>query len=305
MSGCFMTDNNLQGNPEYSTPFACDSGRWPARELLRLDDGYETGVFRHRPASETDLPPVLYLHGIQSHPGWFFGSASQLAKNGHEVFQVTRRGSGANRSDRGHASSASQLLRDVLAAVRYVLAEIGSKTLAMVGVSWGGKLAAAYCTAADRSDAVASLTLVSPGIVARVDVSPVIKLKIAACLVMRPRAEFNIPLDDPELFTDNEPMREFLRTDKLAIHQATARFMYASRRLDSVISRAANGSLSMPVTLILSKDDRIIDSDATAKVVTRLTGNRAEIVSLDGKHTLEFQEDPSEFYRALGAACAK
>ncbi len=300
-----MPHKNMQEFPEHSTPFACESGSWPERETLTLADGYQTGVFRHRAAENRGLAPVLYLHGIQSHPGWFFGSAARLARNGHEVFQVTRRGSGANQVDRGHARSTGQLLTDVRTAVRFVLEKTGSQRLSLAGVSWGGKLAAAYCAAPENTGQIASLTLVAPGIVSRVDVSPAIKLKIAACLLARPRAKFAIPLDEPELFTDNPPMQEFLRTDPLALHRATARFMYVSRRLDRLIARAKKGSLEMPVTLILSRDDKIIDSDAVRTVVMRLTNERAEVISLDGRHTLEFQQDPSEFNQALIDACAK
>ena len=300
-----MSDDELQSNPEYSTPFAPPGGLWPDRGELTLDDGYVTGVFHHRPPSTANLPPVLYLHGIQSHPGWFFASAGQLAANGHEVFQVTRRGSGANRSDRGHARSAGQILDDVQAAIRFVLEQTGSRRLALVGVSWGGKLAAAWGATSEDAEAITSLTLIAPGIVPLVDVSAVTKLAIAACLLVRPRARFAIPLDEPELFTDNESMQEFLRTDRLALHRATARFMYASRCLDRLVMRACEGRLTMPVTLILSADDRIIDCEATGRLVRRLTAGRAEIVSLSGAHSLEFEKDPSAFHQALLAACRK
>jgi len=300
-----MSDHKLQSSPEYSTPFAPPAGAWPDREELTLDDGYVTGVFHHRPPSAGDLPPVLYLHGIQSHPGWFFASAGQLAASGHDVFQVTRRGSGANRSDRGHARCAGVILDDVRAAVRFVLERTGSRRLALVGVSWGGKLAAAWCASSQDTEAIASLTLLAPGIVPLIDVSPVTKLAIAMCLLFRPRTRFAIPLGSPELFTDNESMQEFLRSDELALHCATARFMYSSRCLDRLLSRGRSGRLTMPVTLILSTGDRIINSEATARSVMRLTGGRAEVISLSGAHTLEFQEDPSAFHRALLASCRK
>ena len=131
------------------------------------------------------------------------------------------------------------------------------------------------------------------------------KLKVAACLLARPKAMCDIPLGEPELFTDSNRMQEFLRTDPLSLHRATVRFMYASRRLDRILSGAKNGCLKMPVTLILSANDRIIDSDATASVVSRLTNGRAEILSLDGGHTLEFEDDPSQFRQTLCDACGR
>jgi len=273
---------------------------------LTLNDGYVTGVFHHRPErTRVDRPPVLYLHGIQSHPGWFFGSADSLADAGHDVFQVTRRGSGANRADRGHARTARQILDDVRTSIDFVLECTGAQRLALLGVSWGGKLAAAFCTKSLDMPEIASLALVAPGIVSRVDVPLATKLKVAACLLARPKAMCDIPLGEPELFTDSNRMQEFLRTDPLSLHRATVRFMYASRRLDRILSGAKNGCLKMPVTLILSANDRIIDSDATASVVSRLTNGRAEILSLDGGHTLEFEDDPSQFRQTLCDACGR
>ena len=160
---------------------------------------------------------MLYVHGIQSHPGWFAGSAAYLAGCGHDVFQVTRRGSGLNERDRGHARSAAQLLDDVEVACRFVLRQTGAERLHLLGVSWGGKLLACYALEAqDRID-IASLSLVAPGIVPVVDVSVRTKIAIALALIPAPRKQFEIPLSDVELFTDNEPMREYLRADRFRL----------------------------------------------------------------------------------------
>ena len=91
---------------------------------------------------------VLQLHGIQSHPGWFGRSAAAMATAGHPAYQVTRRGSGENAAARGDAPSAARLLADIDETCRFVLDRHGCKQLHMVGISWGGKLAA--CHAAGR-----------------------------------------------------------------------------------------------------------------------------------------------------------
>ncbi len=96
------------------------------REALRLPDGYATSVYVFDPPA--DVPrgqPVLYAHGIQSHPGWYGTSAAAMARAGHPVYLVTRRGSGDNRTARGHARGAGQLLDDLDAAVEFILAREG------------------------------------------------------------------------------------------------------------------------------------------------------------------------------------
>jgi alpha-beta hydrolase superfamily lysophospholipase len=266
-----------------------------------LPDGYETSVYIHRPSEPAGLP-VLYAHGIQSHPGWFFASAAHLAERGHAVFQVTRRGSGDSPQRRGDAKSAVQLLEDIDAACAFVLRQTGADRLHLLGVSWGGKLLAAYACARSRAPNLASLVLVAPGIVPRVDISPLAKLKVAAVLLLKPTRLFDIPLNDVALFTDNESMRGYLRRDSFRLHKATARFLYASRRLDRMLARCPRGRLSVPTTLILAERDRIIDSAATKGAVDRLTAGSVVTREFDGAHTLEFEADPAPFFQALAGA---
>ncbi|MFW6133648.1 MAG: alpha/beta fold hydrolase [Planctomycetota bacterium] len=274
-------------------------GEAPRRETLRLRDGCEVDLFVHRPAEPSRLP-VVYLHGIQSHPGWFFASASALARRGHPVFQPTRRGSGHASAPRGHARSCGQLLDDVATVCATARERTGASGVHLVGVSWGGKLAAAY--AAGGKPQPASVTLIAPGIASQVDVGPATKLAVAACLLVRPRRGFAIPLNDPALFTDDEAMRDYIRRDPCRLHRATARFLYVSRILDRRLRRTAAGAIRSPTTLILARRDRIIDNDRTAAAVARLTDGLAVTVELDGAHTLEFEPDPSPLHDALAAA---
>ena len=272
---------------------------------LVLGDGYTTSLHVHCRGECKGAVPVVYLHGIQSHPGWFSGSSAYLAENGCCVFGVTRRGSGDNDRDRGHAASAKQLLRDTDLACRFALEQTGAEKVHIMGVSWGGKLAAVYATWLQRSVDLASVTMIAPGIAPRVSVGIKTKLGIAATLLVRPRQYFDIPLNDVDMFTDNQAMREYLRNDKLRLVRATGRFLYTSRRLDRMLARAASGSLKTPATLILARRDRIIDNEATLKIVNRLTQGCAKVEWFDAAHTIEFEKfekNPQPFFSALARA---
>jgi pimeloyl-ACP methyl ester carboxylesterase len=277
------------------------------RTTVELSDGYKTPahVYTAQAAQPQRRDPVVYLHGIQSHPGWFSGSAGYLASFGHPVLLPTRRGSGANTVARGDAASAELLLEDVAACCRAAMAMFGAPRVGLVGVSWGGKLAAAFCLRRWPGVEVGSLTMVAPGIVSKVDVPLSRKLAIALAMLRRPApgaprgtAMFDVPLSDVELFTDNPPMRDYLARDPYRLHRATARFLFASRRLDSML-RAASAELSLPTTLLLAGRDRIVDNDATGWIIDHLTASKAHVEQLDAAHTIEFEPNPAAFHAAL------
>ncbi|HUU22110.1 MAG TPA: alpha/beta fold hydrolase [Phycisphaerae bacterium] len=273
-----------------------------ARRTLTLPDGYPTAVIHHRPLPAPAEPggPVLYAHGIQSHPGWFVGSAQALARAGHEVFQVTRRGSGDAATARGDAPSAAALIADTAAAVEWIRAETGADRVCLLGVSWGGKLMVLH--AIRRPETVRSLTLVAPGIKPSVGVGWPVRLAIAACRLCCSRRRFDIPLNDPALFTDSPDMQRYLREDPHRLHRATARLLVASALLDRRVARAKAGSVTAPTSLLLARRDRIIDNAATGRLLERLTAGAVRITEFDAAHTIEFEPDVGGFYDALLAA---
>ena len=287
-------------------PFAqLPQGDPPVRVELTLPDGYVTSAYVWKPAEATDRLPVVYLHGIQSHPGWFVASAQALRDGGHVVYQITRRGSGDNARQRGHARTAGQLLRDVDAACRFAIEQTGRSACHLLGVSWGGKLAAAYMASHKRSAEIASLTMIAPGIAAQVKPPFVTRLAAGLCFGAWPTKRLTIPLSEVELFTDNEPMRAYLRADPCRLLRGSARFFVISKRLDWMIRGARSGCIDVPTTLLLAKRDRIIHNPKTAHAVKRLTEARATIRMLDACHTMDFEPDPQAFLAALVEAVAR
>jgi alpha-beta hydrolase superfamily lysophospholipase len=94
-------------------------------------------------------------------------------------------------------------------------------------------------------------------------------------------------------------MQRYLRADTLRLHEATAKFLFTSRLLDTQLAKAANGAISCPASLLLSSRDRIIHNEATRNLLMRLAGRGLEVREFSGAHTLEFEADPAAFYQGL------
>ncbi len=273
------------------------------QEKIALPDGYPSHAAIYRcPADQLaeGRRPILYLHGVQSHGGWYQNSATVLAGVGNAVLLPDRRGSGGNGRDRGHAKSVRQLLADGAVYIDRAadLGDPAKDKVHLLGVSWGGK----WCTAlaAEHPDRVASLILSTPGLYAKRGPGGLTRVAIAACSLLAPRKTFNIPLNEPELFTDVPEHLAFLADDPLRLHRATARFMVTShlmeRRLSDWVSR-----LRCPVLLLLSENDPIIDNARTEELLrSRLGGDQLTVRRFaDAVHTLEFLRDPSEYFQTL------
>lgn len=263
-------------------------------EMIRLrhSDQYEAFARLWLPPSPRGA--VLYLHGIQSHGVWFEASAACLAEAGLAVLLPDRRGSGRNDVERGHASSARLLLRDVADGLDELHVRTGLARFHLVGVSWGGKLAAAFLGHAPGR--VASLTLVAPGLFPQVDIPFTQKIRIGLAAVVSRKSLVDIPLDEPALFTANPVQQEFIRSDRLKLCRATVAFMLASRDLDGRVVGLTRHSQGCPSRVFLAGRDRIIDNEKTRAFVRSLPWPTREIVEYpEAHHTIEFESDPRPF----------
>lgn len=266
---------------------------------LELDGGYQ-GCARLFNGSG-DGRAVLYLHGIQSHSGWFLRSCDHLRRQGAIVLAPDRRGSGLNGYERGHCNSHGQLIADVDCCVDWLRQRTGIQQIDIVAVSWSGKLTLAY--AAEFPDKVRSIALVTPGLCAKVDISLREKITIGLQGVVNPHRLHEIPLNDPELFTANPDMLRFIENDPIKLTHATAAFFIASTHLDSTVRKIVS-KLKLPVYLFLAENDRIIDNRATIELLKPvLTGlpSPAETVRVypNAHHTLDFEPDPLTFFQDL------
>jgi acylglycerol lipase len=268
----------------------------PRVETQVASDGYVIHVAVW-PASGTLRGRLVVIHGVQSHGGWYHRLGRTLAEAGYETHFPDRRGSGANRAERGHAPSAWRLMADIAERLRALRDPEPATPLALAGISWGGKLA--VITAAAHPDLVDVLALICPGLQPRVGVSMGERLRIAWAYLTNRYKTFPIPLSDPELFTANPNGQAFIAADRLGLHAGTAGLLAASNFIDIRV-RLARRRVRQPILLMLAGQDRIVDNARTLASVDALASTDRTIIEYpDGHHTLEFEPDPSRYARDL------
>lgn len=263
------------------------------RQFL-ASDGYP---LRYRHWQSADRPVrgrIVALHGIQSHSGWYTWSSRRLCQAGYEVFFFDRRGSGLNREGRGDVRHHDRWINDVsqfLAEVRFqTRRDIPRLPLMLLGLSWGGKLAAV--TAARRPGLADALILLYPGIRTRIRTTRLqhLRLNLAQRLELH-RRQIPIPLDDPRLFTGQPEWQQFIAQDDLALKSVTVSFLLANRELDRLTDWAAP-QLRCPILVMLAGGDQIIDNGATREYFGRTRSERFELIEYpEAQHTLEFEPD--------------
>jgi len=265
-------------------------------DTVVLSDGYRAAVRWWRPPEPRGA--VLYFHGIQSHGEWYERSGAHLAERGMTVLMPDRRGSGQNHEQRGHVESVERCVQDGVDALNVLCEASGRDAAHVVGVSWGGKLAVALAAAAARR--IRSLTLVAPGLFPKVDLSSSEKFRVAMSMVNARSRMFDIPLNDPRLFTANPERIRYVEHDAHRLLQVSASFLIATRRLDRRVQRLGASGWRGGLHVFLAGRDRIIDNERTRRWLRDLPSPDRQISEYpEAEHTLEFEADPRPFFEAL------
>lgn len=270
---------------------------WTTAEF-KASDGYAHKVRRYAAAGVVK-GEIVCLHGVQSHAGWYEFSSTYFSQRGYNVSFLDRRGSGANFEMRGDCPSFRRLVDDVAEFLVTVPRAVSrDNTVVPVpvflsSVSWGGKLAVAL--ERRHPGLVDGLILLCPGFFPKIQPGLGKRIRIFCARLLRPKTLYPIPLNDPELFTATPRWLDFLRGDPLSLHQATARFMIESARLDAYL-RFAPKYVHVPTLILLAEHDRIINNAKTRAFALRFATEDKTVREIAGAHhTLEFEPDPTIF----------
>ena len=234
---------------------------------------------------------LVYLHGIESHAGWFAMAGPQLSEQGFDVYCLDRRGSGLNRENRGFLSGHVDSYETLLADIRAFITPLRDRydSVFLVGLSWGGKLALSY--GLSHPEDIDGLVLITPGLRATADVSFLNKLKIALLSPLHPTARVDVPIK-PEMFTTTPVYLDYIKGDPLRLRSATVRFFWQSHRLDKFVDRNI-GANNLPVQLFLAGQDTIIDNDGVLKVLSKSRSALTDVLNYE-EQTHSIQLDASQ-----------
>jgi len=265
-------------------------------EALKAPDGAALPYRVFRPA-ESARGALVYLHGIQSHGGWYLDTAAELARRGYTVYLTDRRGSGLSREPRGHFRDRAQLVADVRSFVTLAGSEHEGVPIFLIGGCWGARPAVTF--ALDDQERLAGLVLISPALKAKVDLSLPEKLKVVSGGILRPHSKVRIPLT-PELFTRNPTWLEYIRNDSLALHEVTTSFFLQQARWDRWLLQQTG--LALPLLLLQSGRDEIVDIDGVRQWFERQeSADKRYVLYPEFDHLLDFEDDRGRYWDDLVA----
>lgn len=254
--GRFITDDNL--GPYYNC--------WPTRD--------------------SQAPCAIYLHGLESHMGWFFNLAEYLNSRGINVYAFDRRGSGVNR-DSCKNSRCSYLSSDTKIFLDLVKEEHPESRIFLIGLCLGGKIALSFAT--KYQDLIDGLILISPSLKSKLKFSLADKLSI----VFRPNRMLKIPIKD-RMFTSNEGRLKHIKNDAMRMHSIPAQHLLEIAKMDRYIKSALR-TLRLPVLVMLAGVDEIIDTASVKKWYQKLPSDDKTLkIYKDFYHLLTFEKKAEE-----------
>ena len=249
-----------------------------------------------------DGRPVVLLHGLQSHSGWFVQSARRIAELGLPVHAFDRCGSGVSDGDTEIGSRLEGLLAEVDAVADHALLGSRHHSVHILGHCFGAIVALLYA-ALHRPTRVASLVLATPALYTLTDLPPRDKARVLWSVLRRRPARVPVPMS-PEEFSELQPFVEFVREDPLALRTVPARLLYEVRRARRQLTRAAD-ALRAPLLVAIAGDDVICDNPRNRRLLARVTAQKEVRAYSGARHILEFSGKREAFLNNLAAWFAR
>lgn len=241
-------------------------------------------------------PCLIFIHGIESHSGWFSEIGEKLSGLGVEVYALDRRGSGLNKEGRGDLSDFRLLIQDLddfLSQEKFK-----EREYILVGLCWGAKTALHFFLS--YPEKVSRIIFITPGFKTRLSVPFLKTIEWLLAMAFAPQRYLSLPIK-PEMFTLEKEYLERIRGDKLRLRRITASFFRENLRLARAINRLEpkKRAFAVPAILFLAEKDEILDNSAVVMFLKKYFKNLRVISYPDSRHGLFFEPKKEELVADL------
>jgi lysophospholipase len=227
---------------------------------------------------------VVIIHGLAEHGGRYRETAEFMSANGWLVYTCDLRAHGLSPDPPGagrvHVNRFDDYFKDVDAMLDLVKEKHSGLPIYILGHSMGGLIAISY--ALKKPQALAGAIISSPALGTHPQFKPPLFLKIVVGILSRlaPRLLVDSGLDTQAICKDPQVVKAY-QDDPLVSQKVSARWYSEITKSMSAAHKNA-GSLSIPMLLMQSGADRLVDPAAPGRWATAAPPGRVELVVWDG-----------------------
>jgi alpha-beta hydrolase superfamily lysophospholipase len=286
----------IESNPQAGS--VQDSASRPQEGHCRTADGLELHWRGWQPANPAGV--VVIVHGLAEHGGRYRETAEAFEARGWAVYAGDLRGHGLSPDPAGttrvHVNRFTDYFLDVDAFVTLATARHPGLPLFLLGHSMGGLITISYVL--DRPAGLAGAVISSPALGTHPEYSPprLLRLLVSVLDRLAPRLRFPSDLDTAAISRDPAVVTAYLE-DPLVSDKVSARWYAEIMR---AMGRAHDnaGTLQIPVLLMQSGADRLVDPAAPARWAQAAPAGKVELVEWKGLYHEMFNEPEKHQVRA-------
>ena len=172
-------------------------------------------------------PCLIFIHGIESHSGWFSEVGEKLADEGLETYALDRRGSGLNKEGRGDLEDFHRLIQDI--DDFFLEKKLTDRNCILIGLCWGAKTALYFFL--QHPQKISKIIFFTPGFKTKLHMPFIKKIKWLLALGFAPHSILSLPIK-PEMFTEDRIYLNRIKEDSLRLKNITGRFFKENLRLE-------------------------------------------------------------------------
>jgi lysophospholipase len=257
---------------------------------LASRDGLRLHLTRWRPAEPRAA--LVLLHGLAEHAGRYRHVADHFVAGGYAVDVPELRGHGRSPGPRVHVERFDEFVDDADAARDRLAAEHPTLPLFLIGHSQGGLVA--LRAALRRPAGLAGVVVSSPLLGTHPSVGPGPLLAAAARVLHAVLPALRLPNHvDPRVLSRDPAVGSAYARDPLVSRRVSPRWYFETLRAIAD-THARAGELAVPALVMLSGDDRLLDTAAMLRWVRAAPRELVESVCWDGFFHEMFNEPERE-----------